>query len=323
MTEIQKRHCWEFLQRRLVCDSVRPACKRCGAAGILCPGYNDAKPRRLRWLPTGRVLSRTRRKKQEISRKTEDSSIKTTVQPKSLDNKFPVAPDLVIPRVRLMTEQCAIIQAVEYCKYILKRRDCATCIETLTSLVNTYIYKDLEHVNELGPNPHIYRITPSHVQRALIVPGYLRVSIVCVALSHRMNRLGEDWEDLQFNVLRERYYLYRGIIIQSLNGDIGVTEKQLSDILIAGVITLFLTDVSCSTGKTCPSRMLTYVWAPQILQDASPNWRYHLEGAQKLITLRGGFRTLAKSRNLVQVLFEFFQHVIDTPCPAHSTNSCS
>src|SRR5690606_24707749 len=57
-----KRHCWECLRRCLVCDSTKPACNRCTAAGTPCPGYGDVKPTRLRWLTPGTVRSRVPRR---------------------------------------------------------------------------------------------------------------------------------------------------------------------------------------------------------------------------------------------------------------------
>ncbi|KAH8429280.1 uncharacterized protein LDX57_006947 [Aspergillus melleus] len=58
MTEPRKQHCWECLRRPLVCDFARPQCKRCATAGIPCPGYGKKEPRRLKWLPPGKVTSR-------------------------------------------------------------------------------------------------------------------------------------------------------------------------------------------------------------------------------------------------------------------------
>lgn len=55
-----QKSCWECSRRRLVCDEVRPTCRKCRDAGIVCPGYSGAKP--LRWLAPGRVNARIRRK---------------------------------------------------------------------------------------------------------------------------------------------------------------------------------------------------------------------------------------------------------------------
>ncbi len=58
--ETPRKHCWECLRRRLVCDSVRPVCNRCRTSGLVCPGYDDKQP--LRWVKPGRVTVRTRRR---------------------------------------------------------------------------------------------------------------------------------------------------------------------------------------------------------------------------------------------------------------------
>lgn len=55
-----QKSCWECARRRLVCDETHPTCRKCSDAGIVCPGYSNAKP--LRWLAPGRVNARIRRK---------------------------------------------------------------------------------------------------------------------------------------------------------------------------------------------------------------------------------------------------------------------
>ncbi|KAI9044813.1 Zn(II)2Cys6 transcription factor [Aspergillus affinis] len=54
----ERRQCWECRRRRLVCDSARPACNKCRAAGTECPGYSGNKP--LKWITPGKVKSRNR-----------------------------------------------------------------------------------------------------------------------------------------------------------------------------------------------------------------------------------------------------------------------
>ncbi|KAF4167646.1 hypothetical protein CNMCM6936_004703 [Aspergillus lentulus] len=53
-------------------------------------------------------------------------------------------------------------------------------------------------------------------------------------------------------------------------------------------------------------------------QGASPHWRYHIEGLQKLIMLRGGIRSLARSASLAPLLhcFVFIAVIGDTSSPA-------
>jgi hypothetical protein len=62
-----------------------------------------------------------------------------------------------------------------------------------------------------------------------------------MALSHRINRL-RDGPD--FKSLTERFYRYWGLAIRSLNEHIGREDARAGDMIIAGVMTLLLTDVS-------------------------------------------------------------------------------
>jgi len=61
--EPPKRHCWECLRRRLVCDGGQPFCHKCDGAGVVCPGYDDKKP--LRWIANGTISSRPRKGKKK------------------------------------------------------------------------------------------------------------------------------------------------------------------------------------------------------------------------------------------------------------------
>ena len=56
--------------------------------------------------------------------------------------------------------------------------------------------------------------------------------------------------------------------------------------------------------------MLNHVM-PQAQQGTSLDWRCHLEGAQKVITLRGGIRALAGSRGLKPSLLCLVLYVPD------------
>lgn len=57
-----KKSCWECLKKRRVCDSAQPACRKCRARGIDCPGY-DHKP--LKWLQPGQTRSKGQRAREE------------------------------------------------------------------------------------------------------------------------------------------------------------------------------------------------------------------------------------------------------------------
>ncbi|KAK0630366.1 fungal-specific transcription factor domain-containing protein [Bombardia bombarda] len=289
MEENRKRHCWECLRRRLVCDSTRPACKRCLTAGTVCSGYSGVKPARLKWLAPGRVTSRSRKSKKGSTPTAESESThvfklkKTVIDHPQYDNPFKVvattkSDTTVDITVDTMTESLSFVTLPHF--------GTTPGIHVLiqaSEYYNTCIYQDLQPINELGPNPYIYLLSPAHVQIGLSVPDHLRLGMVCMTLSHRINRTRDN--DPLRNVLTQNFYRYRGIVIRSLNEDINVEHKRTSNLVIAGVITLLLADVQ---------------------QGASPNWRFHLEGVQKLIALRGGLRTLAASKESETLLLTFY-----------------
>ncbi|RHZ67331.1 uncharacterized protein CDV56_107698 [Aspergillus thermomutatus] len=179
-----------------------------------------------------------------------------------------------IPRFETITDAPVLAQAAEY--------------------YNACIYPDLVPINDLGPNRGIYRISPMHLQRGAAHPDYLRLGIVCMTLSHRMNRTRNYPRS---HPLAVTFFRYRGLVIRSLSVDIDEGHRRMGDVVIAGIITLLLIDAQ---------------------QGASPHWRYHIEGLQKLITLRGGIRSLARSTGLAPLLhcFLFVLVIGDTSSPA-------
>jgi hypothetical protein len=108
MDEKRKKHCWECLRRRLVCDSTRSGCKRCSASGVPCPGYGETKPSRLKWLAPGRVTSQNRRAKDAVSYGLQDDNSDSVTDVGSL---------IIVPRFQMRTEQCDLAQAIGYCKF--------------------------------------------------------------------------------------------------------------------------------------------------------------------------------------------------------------
>ncbi|KAK3984173.1 C6 zinc finger domain-protein [Cladorrhinum sp. PSN332] len=235
MTSMERRrHCWECLRRSLVCDSTRPTCSRCSSSGTQCPGYGHVKPQRLRWLSPGAVKSRKKRSKE--------------IEP------LHVPSPSVTPRFQLTTELCAVFQAAQY--------------------FNTCIYQDLIPVSHLGKNQYIYLISPAQIQNATHAPDYLRLGMVCMTLSHRVNRLGADPGS---RTLVERFYSYRGTALRSLREHLDHEPHRATDLAVVGVLTLLLTEIQHSL---------------------TPVWRPHLDAARKLLNLRGGFHALAGSPSL-------------------------
>lgn len=106
----RKRHCWECLRRRLVCDFTLPACNRCIKSGITCPGYDEKEPNRLKWLAPGKIKSRTRK-----SSKASKPSVKNNLAQKETSALSTSSEDGFIPSFELKTEVHMLFQACQYC----------------------------------------------------------------------------------------------------------------------------------------------------------------------------------------------------------------
>jgi hypothetical protein len=65
--------CWECTRRGLTCDGLRPVCKTCQEAQIVCPGYKDQKA--LTWLVPGKTKSWTWKKNRLKAGSTANNSI--------------------------------------------------------------------------------------------------------------------------------------------------------------------------------------------------------------------------------------------------------
>lgn len=59
-----------------------------------------------------------------------------------------------------------------------------------------------------------------------------------------MNKTRED--DPETKALTNTFFRYRGLMIRSLSEDIKVEHKSTSNLVIAGILTLILLDVSSS-----------------------------------------------------------------------------
>uniref|UniRef100_A0A0B7K142 Zn(2)-C6 fungal-type domain-containing protein n=1 Tax=Bionectria ochroleuca TaxID=29856 RepID=A0A0B7K142_BIOOC len=214
----QKRHCWECLRRRLVCDSTHPVCNRCSTAGVVCPGYENTQP--LKWLAPGRVKVRNRRPKGTSSAKVTKNSCKAVVAART-GARSPPFMDVIkwTWPTELRAEAFIFSEAAEY--------------------YNTCIYQDLVHIHDLAYNDAVFPITREHLQHAALVPDYIKYIFVCVALSHRINRTRNDPE---LKTLVRRIWEYRGIVIRGLREDIEEGSKRHFDIILAGIISLLLVD---------------------------------------------------------------------------------
>ncbi|SPO01937.1 related to C6 finger domain protein [Cephalotrichum gorgonifer] len=118
--------------------------------------------------------------------------------------------------------------------------------------------------------------------------------MVCMTLSHRLNQTRGD---LHSRDLAEKFYLYWGLTVRSLNDHLDVLKNgQPDDMVMAGVLMLLLTDVQ---------------------QGTSLNWRCHLDGIHRLIALRGGYHTMADYKPLEPLLLVLWSVSVigNTTCP--------
>ncbi|KAK2732047.1 hypothetical protein CKAH01_01993 [Colletotrichum kahawae] len=268
----RKRHCWECRRRCLVCDFTEPACRRCSTAGVECPGYGDVKPMRLEWLAPGRVVSRGSRRK---SKRQSDGENRCQVNNFASRSEEVPAKISYVPWFEMKTDVCALPQAAEY--------------------FNSCIYKDLVPIHQFGQNPHIYPLTDRHLRVGARAPEYLQFGMVCMTLSHRLNRTRSDTQSSK--VLAERFYIYWGLAVRSLTEHLNAQDEQTSDVVIAGILTILLADVQNGN---------------------SLNWRCHMEGVHRIISLRGGFRAMAGSRRLEPLLLVLWSVAVigNTTCSA-------
>ncbi|TDZ18423.1 hypothetical protein Cob_v008619 [Colletotrichum orbiculare MAFF 240422] len=267
-----KRHCWECRRRCLVCDFTEPACKRCSASGVDCPGYGDAKPVRYKWLAPGATTSRGGRRNGTKYSTARDGRKRTADETAFAT----VVANARVFRWEAGAETCVLPQAAEY--------------------FNSCIHRDLLPIHELGHNSHIYPLTKNHVSVGATAPDYLKFGMVCVTLSHRLNKTRGDGQAQR--ALAERFYRYWGLAVGSLGQHLEMEDERTGDVVIAGILTLLLADIQNGT---------------------SLNWRWHIEGVHKIISLRGGFRETAASRSSLEPLLLVLWSIAvlgNTTCPA-------
>lgn len=112
--------------------------------------------------------------------------------------------------------------------------------------VNTRIIPGIVPILGLGPNGAIYQISRRIFQNGMARPDYVRLGIVCLSLSHRRNQARDD---AQSSALAMSFFHYRGLIIRSLSEAINVGQKRTSILVIAGILTLLIADVSQSSSQ--------------------------------------------------------------------------
>lgn len=176
---------------------------------------------------------------------------------------------------------------------------------SLTDPDNTCIYRQLLPIQELGSNPYLHTITPTIFQRGTAMPDHLRLSFVCMTLSHRMNQAHDDSQNRS---LARGFYHYRGLVLRSLTEELKLERRLRDDIAVAGIMVLLLLDVSLlhpiQKYQSTELRIdfMQVQQGPQVHQGNSLNWRFHLEAVYRLVILRGGVRNLVGTEGMEPLL---------------------
>ncbi|GFF85215.1 hypothetical protein IFM47457_06738 [Aspergillus lentulus] len=211
----RRRQCWECHRRRLVCDFSLPGCRKCYTAGVECPGYDDKKP--LKWVTTGEVTSRPRKKT------VQQSTAKQHASEDRSDSQDEVW-SLSVPRDRLVTESGAIVEAAYY--------------------FNTCILPEYTCLLRLAENAFI---TAFPMESLPAIPPSIHCTLVSLALSHRFHRLLPRNSRSDLREIEAKHYQHRGQAIQYLKEEIGRPDKCRTDKTLVGVMMLLLSDSRQST----------------------------------------------------------------------------
>ncbi|EEP80583.1 predicted protein [Uncinocarpus reesii 1704] len=256
----RKRQCWECHRRRLVCGSERPACKKCVAAGVDCPGYDEKKP--LKWLPPGKVTSRTRRRQRPPASQTNGHTTTLAIRSSNAGASSRKGATLgaeVMPH-------CAEMKAAEVPLPVVDLIDETTVMMHTVYYYNFCIYPDFASMHELAPNPYLIRFAFDAVY---LIPEGIRHSLIWLALNHRIHKLLPTTDRSALMPARSSLLHHRGVAIRVMGKDLDKPATRTNDATITSVL-LFL--------------------FAEIRDPISPDWRLHFGGAAKLIMLRGGPR---------------------------------
>ncbi|KAI0018872.1 hypothetical protein F4780DRAFT_780918 [Xylariomycetidae sp. FL0641] len=279
----RKQHCWECLRRRLVCDGTRPACQRCRAAAIVCPGFEDRQP--LRWVRPGQVSAAARGRGRKKKKKEEEpagggggsgggsggngsggAGCSSSIQPvaaagaasDALDTFGPAQERMLdaLLRFELWDENRSAIQASYY--YSVEMYESASPLRRLLPAARVAL-----------PAPAPYRVLPKP----------LRCLFVSLAMAHHLlsssSSSSSQVKEEKAAVVRAAWALVRtwnGRALRSLNELLASVEAvQISDQAITSVYILMYTDMQ---------------------QFPSTTWRTHFGALAQMVALRGGLAAL-------------------------------
>ncbi|KAI3339416.1 hypothetical protein F4824DRAFT_455327 [Ustulina deusta] len=274
--ETPRKHCWECLRRRLVCDSVRPVCNRCRTSGLVCPGYDDKQP--LRWVKPGRVTVRTRRRpkagvsvgaKQTTPDNTDvdgdviDANIADRTRPTSKEGSSDS--DLQ----REFDALCSLGIRQPKTPDAIMRYDIAC--ENFAGVQASYIYtcEIYERTSPLSVLLEDSRLKLPLVNVSQQFPAPIQGLFVLYALAHQIHRLPRGVEGNVRTRAQSAVSFWTYQVVRTLNEDIALKQKQAGDGTMTGVLMLMIIDQQ---------------FRP------SSGWRSHYRGLMQMVQLRGGIQ---------------------------------
>ncbi|ORY71058.1 fungal-specific transcription factor domain-containing protein [Pseudomassariella vexata] len=163
------------------------------------------------------------------------------------------------------------------------------------------IYDGIHYYNErvsgdlisIASHFNPYQVSLNRIDK--IPDIYVRLLVTCATL-HRAMQHDTSSSRSSALVQRERVtHEFRIRALQQVNHDLSKTETQTSDATLMCVICLLLSTVSEPSWSPA-SRTTGIDESTQMQQSAYTDWRVHLEGARKIIKLRGGLKGIL-SRN--------------------------
>ncbi|KAH9904275.1 fungal-specific transcription factor domain-containing protein [Xylariomycetidae sp. FL2044] len=330
-----RRHCWECLRRRLVCDGMRPACTRCRSAGIVCPGFEDKQP--LRWLQPGKVTARTRKPKKakpgggsqqpqpyqgkqqqqeeeeggEGSTGNDSTLIKTTKTKRGIvtgtaDDYIWAVAQAVQRYGKGLSEPLDTV-SLDILRFDVKVDDYraaeAARFSTLLSplpwhIVSVSVYEQMSPLSKLLPRDK-YLSLPWHLYHRL--PYSLKFCYISIGLCVAAHRLPEGTSPSELALASSRIWQYRGQGLRALNQEISSTKTRASDGTISSIVSLAVADIQF--GFVRPN-----------------SWRHHLYGVAQLISLRGGMKKLLRESPFMRlpvITLIIFEVIGNTTTPFH------
>ncbi|OBT53828.1 hypothetical protein VE04_05901, partial [Pseudogymnoascus sp. 24MN13] len=203
--------CWACRRKRLVCDSTRPACKKCFKRGTVCPGYGT-KP--LTWVEPrqkGTCKGKDRREENGSEADVSEMAIVKLMKPRFK------GVDACMSR---SFDSQAVLHAIDY--------------------YNTMISPDLVPV-ENPENP--YRFSSSDVR---FLPPTVLHNLFSIVFSHKLIRRNGIHSDNGSQSPSVAVYSHRGLALRSLNEDLSSPETQTSDMVIACILMFTLAELQLS-----------------------------------------------------------------------------